>query len=89
MGNFHTIIVENKYKELSACLHSKSLQLYMTLCDPMNVSPLSSSVHGILQARNGVGCHALHWEIFSTQGLNLPLLHWQEDSLPLSHYNSY
>ena len=32
----------------------------------------------------GVGCHFLQ-RIFLTQGLNLHLLHWQEDSLPLSH----
>ena len=30
---------------------AKSLQLYPTLCDPMDYSPSGSSVHGILQAR--------------------------------------
>ena len=30
---------------------AKSLQLYLTLCDPMDCSPPGSSVHGILQAR--------------------------------------
>ena len=30
---------------------AKSLQLCPTLCDPMDCSPLGSSVHGILQAR--------------------------------------
>ena len=29
----------------------QSLQLYPTLCHPMDYSPLDSSVHGILQAR--------------------------------------
>ena len=36
------------------CLHflcAKSLQLCPTLCDPMDCSPLGSSVHGIPQAR--------------------------------------
>ena len=33
----------------------------------------------------GVGCHFLLQEIFPTQELNLHLLHWQVDSLPLSH----
>ena len=36
----------------------------------------------------GVGCHFLLQRIFPTQGLNphlLCLLHWQVDSLPLSH----
>ena len=30
---------------------AKSLQSYLTLCDPMDCSPPGSSVHGILQAR--------------------------------------
>ena len=33
------------------CMHPKSFQSYLTLCDPMNCSPPGSSVHGILQAR--------------------------------------
>ena len=32
-----------------------------------------------------MGCHFLPQGIFPTQGLNLHLLHWQADSLPLSH----
>ena len=39
----------------------------------------------------GVGCHFLLQGIFPTQGLNSSLsglLHWQEDSLPLSHLGS-
>ena len=36
----------------------------------------------------GVGCHFLLQGIFLTQGLNLCLLHWQVDSLPLSHWES-
>ena len=55
----------------------------------MDYSPSSSSVLGILQAR------ILEWVaisfcrgIFLTQGSNLRLLHWQADSLPLSHVGS-
>ena len=51
-------------------------QSCLTLCDPMDCSPPGSSVHGILQAR------ILEWVtipssrgIFSTQGLNVGLLH--------------
>ena len=33
----------------------------------------------------GVSCHFFLQGIFSTQGLNLSLLHWQADSLPVSH----
>ena len=36
----------------------------------------------------GVGCHALLQGIFPTQGSNTRLLHWQPDSLPLSHLGS-
>ena len=34
-----------------SCMHAKSLQLCLILCDPMDCSPPGSSVHGILQAR--------------------------------------
>ena len=33
------------------CVCAKSLQLCLILCEPMDYSPLGSSVHGILQAR--------------------------------------
>ena len=32
-------------------MHAKSLKLCPTLCNPMNSSPLVSSIHRILQAR--------------------------------------
>jgi len=35
-----------------------------------------------------MGCHFLLQGIFLTQGLNPCLLHWQVDSLPLSHQGS-
>ena len=39
-------------------MHAKSLQSCPTLCDPMDCSPLGSSVHGILQAEywSGLPC---------------------------------
>ena len=43
---------------------------------------------GFLGENTGVGCHFLLQGIFLTQGLNAclrRLLHWQMDSLPLSH----
>ena len=33
------------------CVHAKSHQLCLTLCDPIDSSPLGSPVPGILQAR--------------------------------------
>ena len=41
-----------------------------------------------LGKNTGVGCHFLFHGIFLTQGLNLGLLHWQADSLLLSHQGS-
>ena len=39
---------------------AKSLQSCLTLCDPIDSSPLGFPVPGILQARTtGVGCHFL------------------------------
>ena len=54
----------------------------LTLCDPVDCSPSGSSVHGSLQARKQVGCHALLQGIFPTEGLNPGLLLLQADSLP-------
>ena len=49
------------------CMHAKSLQSCLTLCDPMDCSPLGTSVHGILHAR------ILEWAAvsFSLCGHNL------------------
>ena len=38
--------------------------------------------------RTGVCCHFLLQGVFLTQESNLRLLHWQADSLPLSHQRS-
>ena len=56
----------------------------MSLCNPMDCSLPVSSVHEISQARilEQVAIS------FPTQTLNLLLLHWQGDSLPLSHQGS-
>ena len=57
---------------------------------PMDCSPPGTSVHGSLQARilEWVGSHFLFQRICLIQGLNLCLLHWQVDSLLLSHQGS-
>ena len=58
-----------------------------SLCDPMDLTrflcPLDSP-----GKNTGMGCHAVFWGVFPTQKSNLDLLcllHWQADSLPLSH----
>ena len=68
---------------LTACVHAKSFQSCLTLCDPMDRNLPGSSVHGILQAR------ILEWVLqgfFRAQGSNLNILslqHWQVVPLPL------
>ena len=47
--------------------------------------PLSMDFPG---KNTGVGCHFTFQGILLTQELNLSLLHWQADSLPLSHQES-
>ena len=75
--------------QLISCSCCLVLSHVLTLCDPMACSLPGFSVHGILLAR------ILEWVAISssgtsspTQGLNLCLLHWQEDSLPLSYPGS-
>ena len=38
-------------KKICGCMHAKSLQSCLTLCDLMDCSLSGSSVHGILQTR--------------------------------------
>ena len=63
-------------------------QSCLFLCNPMDSRPPGSSIHGIFQAR------ILEWVAIPspghllTQGSNLHLLHWQANSLPLSHQGS-
>ena len=48
-------------------MHAKSLQSYLTLCNPMDCSPPGSSVHGVSQAR------ILEWvAISSSRGSSRP-----------------
>ena len=67
-------------KLVCACM-CMCAQSCSTLCDPMECSLPGFSAHGILQAR------ILEWVAISfSRGLHL--LHWQVDSLPLSHLGS-
>ena len=71
------------------CVYTQSC---LTLCNPMDCSPLGLSVHGIFQTK------ILEWVAFSSsrgsswpKALNLHLSHillWQVDSLPLRHPGS-
>ena len=58
-------------------------------CDPVDCSPTRFLYPWDFPGKNtGVGCLLLLQRIFLTQGSNPHLLHWQEDSLPLSHLGS-
>ena len=59
-----------------------------TLFDLRDCSPPGSSVHGFFRQEHWSGCRALLQGIFSAQGSNVCFLHWQEDSLSLSHQGS-
>ena len=67
------------------CAHAQPCP---TLCDPVDCSLPSSSIHGIIQARISEWVAIFYSRgIFLTQGSNLCLLcllHWQVDSLPQS-----
>ena len=58
------------------CMHTKSLQSCLTLCDPVDCSPPGSSVHVILQARilEWVAISFSRGWIFLTQGSSPGLL---------------
>ena len=67
---------------LSCLVVSDSLQ-------PLDRRLPGSSVHEIFQAKIlEQVANSLLQGIFLTQGLNLHLLHWEMDSLPLSHLGS-
>ena len=76
MGRKHN----SQIRILTVHMRAKSLQFYPTLCDPMDCSLPSSSVHGISQAT------ILEWVAVSfLLGLNSHLLHWAGAFLPLNH----
>ena len=57
-------------------MHANSLQLCLTLYDPMDCSPPGSSVHGDFLGKNtGASCCFLLQGIFPTQESKPGLLH--------------
>ena len=60
---------------LDGCVHAKSLQSCLTLCNLMGFRRAGSSVNGIPQSRTmKMVCHSLLQGIFLAQGLNPHLL---------------
>ena len=58
------------------------VQLFVTPQTVAHQAPLSMGFPG---TNTKMDSHSLLQGIFPTQGLNLCLLHWQADSLPLSY----
>ena len=84
-----------EYKAIIHIIHS-NYNPNMYMCSIDSVMSDTLLLHGLWPTRllcprdspgknTGVGCHSFFQVIFPTQGLNLCLLHWQVDSLPLSH----
>ena len=70
------------------CVCANVAQSCLTLCNPMDWSPLVLCPWDSPGKNTRVGCHALLQAIFLTQGSNPHLLHWQGGSLPPSHQGS-
>ena len=70
------------------CVLCFAAQSCLAFRDPIDCSPPGSSVHGIIQARTRVGCHALLQGIFPTQASNPGLPHCREILYHLSHQGS-
>jgi len=76
-------IIKKIYK---SCLVPQSCP---SLWNPVDCSPPGFSVHGdFLGMNTGVGCHALLWVIFTTQGSNPGLPHCRPIFYHLSHQGS-
>ena len=80
----------NKYLKVKVLVSELTVQLCLTLCDPMDSSLPGSCVHGILQARilKYLGCHVLLQGIFPTQGSKPGLPHCRQILYRLSHQGS-
>ena len=70
---FNQLMDKKNWVTVSMC--AISLHLCLTLCNPMDCSPLGSCPWDSPDKRTRVGCPALLQGIFLTQGSNLCLLH--------------
>ena len=77
-------ILDNQFLKVKV----KVTQSYLTLCNPMDYNVGLCSPWNFPGKNIGVGCHFLLQGIFLIQGSSLHLLHWQVNSLPLSHLGS-
>ena len=66
-----------------ACVCAKSLQLHVTLCDPVDCGPPGSSVHGILQAT------ILEWVAIPSRDLQSQKIGVRDSAVPLLALQQY
>ena len=71
------------------CVHTLSRAIMSNSLQPQGLQPTRLLCPWDFPGKNtGVGCHFLLQGSFLTRGLNPHPLHWQGDSLPLSHQGS-
>ena len=71
MGSTESQRVGHDWATSTSCMRVKSLQLSLTLCDPVDLDPTRHLCPWDSPSKNtGVGCHALLQRIFPTQGWN-------------------
>ena len=70
---------------LSVCVYLSHDQLFVTL---WSIPARLPCLWDFPSKNTGEGCHFFLQGIFPIQGLNPHFLHWQIDSLPLSHQGS-
>ena len=85
MKNNELLVYRSLLNFLCCCLVTKSCP---TLAPPWTVAHQASLSMDFPRQDYRVSCHFLLQEIFPTQGSNPHLLHWQADSLLLSHQGS-
>ena len=73
---------------IAACMSAQLLICVRLFGTPRAVAHQAPCPWSFPGKTTRVGFHFLLQGIFLTQGSNLGLLHWQEDSLPLSHLGS-
>ena len=82
----HYVMSSGTSHRIFCCYCWLVAQLCLTLLQPHGLQPTRLFCPCDFPGKNtGVGCYFLLQEIFLPQELNLHLLHWQADSLPLSH----
>ena len=79
MWHLHVILIMKESESVSRSIVPDSLRLH-------GLQPVRLLCPGDFPGKDtGMGCHFFLEGVFLTQKSNLSLLHWQVDSLPLSH----